>query len=71
VIPFRLFPSGLSQILELGPFGSLGGAPLSLFVGSADPARILSAQLFWNAVLWAAALLWFRGVRERLVSYGG
>lgn len=71
VIPFKLLPFGLAGIFELGPLGSLGGAPLSLYVGSADPLKTISLQLFWNAALWGAALFFFSKSRERLVSYGG
>jgi ABC-2 type transport system permease protein len=71
VIPFRVLPFGLTKIFEYQPFGSLGGAPLSLFVGASDPARIIITQIFWNIVLWAVAILWFRQSKERQVSYGG
>ena len=71
VIPFRILPFGLTKIFEYQPFGSLGGAPLSLFVGAADPARIIITQLFWNIVLWIAAVLWFNKSRESMVSFGG
>jgi len=71
MIPFRILPFGLTTFFELQPFGSLGGAPLSLFVGTSDPARIIMIQMFWNAVLWPAAMLWFAQSRERQVSYGG
>lgn len=71
VLPFRLLPFGLARVFELQPFGSLGGAPLALFVGTARPERILLAQVFWNLTLWPAAILWFCRSRERLVSFGG
>ena len=71
VLPFRLLPFGLARVFELQPFGSLGGGPLALFVGTARPERILLAQVFWNLTLWPAAILWFCRSRERLVSFGG
>ncbi|MCL2421038.1 MAG: hypothetical protein FWD03_04205 [Defluviitaleaceae bacterium] len=71
MIPFRILPFGLTTFFELQPFGSLGGAPLSLFVGTTDPARIIPVQIFWNLVLWPVAILWFAKSRERQVSYGG
>jgi ABC-2 type transport system permease protein len=71
VIPFRILPFGLTRIFEYQPFGSLGGAPLSLFVGTTDPARIIITQIVWNIILWTAAVLWFRQSKERQVSYGG
>jgi len=71
VIPFKVFPDWIANFLALQPFGSLGGAPLSLYVGTAQPLRILCVQLFWNLVLWFAAVLWFRKSQERMVSFGG
>jgi ABC-2 type transport system permease protein len=71
VLPFRILPSWLAEILEFQPFGSLGGAPLSLFVGTTEPAKIILTQLFWNIVIWPVAVLWFRKSQERMMSYGG
>ena len=71
VIPFRVLPFGLTRVFEFQPFGSLGGAPLSLFVGSSEPMRIILVQVMWNVVLWVAAVVWFAKSREKLVSYGG
>lgn len=71
LIPFRLLPWGLGDVLELLPFGSLASAPLSLFIGSGDPIRPLLLQVFWNLLLWPFALwLWHRS-EERMVAYGG
>jgi ABC-2 type transport system permease protein len=71
VIPFKLMPFGLTRFFEYQPFGSLGGAPLSLFVGITEPLRIIPVQIFWNIVLWIVAVIWFRQSKERQVSYGG
>jgi ABC-2 type transport system permease protein len=71
VIPFAALPWGLGRILALTPLGALAGAPLSIWTGLADPAGILTAQLFWNIVLWPLAYLRFAALRERMVSYGG
>lgn len=71
VIPFRILPFGMDSWMSYQPFGSLGGAFLSLYVGSAKPRDILPLQLFWNLVIWAAAALWFQKSRERMVSFGG
>ena len=71
VIPFRILPFGLTRFFEFQPFGSLGGAPLSLFVGTASPAQIIITQLAWNIVLWPIAIIWFKKSKERQVSYGG
>jgi ABC-2 type transport system permease protein len=71
VIPFRILPFGMDRWMAYQPFGSLGGAPLSLFVGSAEPLPIITAQVFWNIVLWSAAIISFNKSRERMVSFGG
>jgi len=71
VIPFRVMPFGLERVLELQPFGSLGGAALSLFVGTAEPLPTVGLQLFWNAVLWPVSYVFFFKTREKMVSYGG
>jgi len=71
VIPFRVLPFGLTRMFELQPFGSLGGAPLSLFVGTAEPLRIIAVQVAWNITLWPLAIVWFTRSKEVQVSYGG
>lgn len=71
LIPFAALPWGLGRWLELSPLGTLAGAPLALLTGLGDPARLLTAQIFWNCTLWPLALWAFRASRERMVSYGG
>ena len=71
IIPFNMLPSELQQWISFQPFGSLGGAPLSLFVGSASPNNIIPVQVFWNIVIWLLVTVWFNKVRERIVSFGG
>ena len=71
VIPIRFLPLGLDEIMKYQPFASLGGAPLSIFVGAAEPVRVLLLQITWNLILWPAALLAFNKSQEGMVSYGG
>jgi ABC-2 type transport system permease protein len=71
VIPISLLPLGLSDVMRYQPFASLGGASLSVFVGSAEPSSVLLLQLGWNAILWPAALLIFKKSQEGMFSYGG
>ncbi len=71
VIPIKLLPFGLAEVMKYQPFACLGGAPLSLFVGSADAYGVLALQVFWNVVLWPLALLAFHHSQEGVVSYGG
>lgn len=71
VIPFKILPFGMDRWIQYQPFGSLGGAFLSLYVGNAKVTEIIPVQLFWNIVIWIAAAVWFRHSRERMVSFGG
>ncbi len=71
VIPISFLPFGFSEIMRYQPFASLGGAPLSVFVGAAEPEGVLLLQIVWNIVLWPVALLVFRKSQEGMVSYGG
>ena len=71
VIPFKILPFGMDRWIQYQPFGSLGGAFLSLYVGSAGASEIIPVQIFWNIVIWIAAAVWFRRSRERMVSFGG
>ena len=71
VIPFRILPFKMDRWMAFQPFGSLGGAPLSLYVGSAYPLTIIPAQVFWNVVIWGVTIVWFNKSRERMVSFGG
>jgi len=71
VIPFAILPWGLDRWMAYQPFGSLGGAPLSLYVGSAEPLSIIPIQIFWNIIFWLIAVFWFQNSKERMVSFGG
>lgn len=71
VIPMRLLPFGIGKVLKYQPFASLGGAPLSVFVGAAEVGPTVAVQLFWNITLWACALYAFGRSQERMASYGG
>lgn len=71
VIPFKILPFGMDQWMIYQPFGSLGGATLSLYIGSAEPAQIIPIQIFWNVILWTIAVIWFNKSREKMVSFGG
>lgn len=71
LIPFAALPWGIGSWLELSPLGTLAGAPLALLTGIGEPARLLTAQVFWNLTLWPLAMWAFGASRERMVSYGG
>lgn len=71
VIPISLLPFGLADVMKYQPFASLGGAPLSIFVGASDVIETIIMQIFWNLVLWPLALFIFHKSQEGMVSYGG
>lgn len=71
VIPISFLPLGFDIVMKYQPFASLGGAPLSIFVGASGPAEVLIIQAAWNMILWPAALLVFKKSQEGMVSYGG
>lgn len=71
VIPISFLPLGLGEVMKYQPFASLGGASLSIFVGSTQPMKILCLQAVWNIILWPVALLIFKKSQEGMVSYGG
>ncbi len=71
VIPFRILPFGMDRWMQYQPFGSMGGAFLSVYVGSASAAEVIPVQLFWNVAVWTFAAVWFQKSRERMVSFGG
>lgn len=71
IIPIRLLPFEMAEIMMYQPYASLGGAPLSIFVGTPDKSRIIALQLFWNIVLWPIALFIWNKSKEEMVSYGG
>lgn len=71
LIPFAILPPEVGQWLAYSPFGTLAGAPLAIWTGLAEPFPLVWAQLAWNVILWPVAILWFRHMTERMVSYGG
>ena len=71
IIPIRLLPFGIAEVMKFQPFASLGGAPLSIFTGMADVHQTLIIQVIWNIVLWPTALFIFKKSQEGMVSYGG
>lgn len=71
MIPFAVLPFGIGEFLQMSPFGTLAGAPLSIYTGLVEPKMLIVTQIFWNVVLWPLAIYGFASSRERMVSYGG
>jgi len=71
IIPVRLLPFGIAEVMKYQPFACLGGAPLSIFVGAANVRETVMLQVAWNLALFPLALLVFKKSQEGMVSYGG
>jgi len=71
LIPLRLLPWGLGDLLAWLPFASVASAPLQIYTGTGDPLLLIGVQAFWAVALWALSNWCWRASRERLVSYGG
>lgn len=71
LIPFAALPWHLGDLLAFSPFGTLAGAPLSIYTGLGQPMPLIVAQIGWNLILWPLALYCFDASKERMVSYGG
>jgi len=71
-IPFSLFPFELGTVFSLLPLGSVAHGPLTIYTGTAkNPWAVLGLQIFWNIVLWTAAVHIFKKSKERMISFGG
>ncbi len=71
LIPFSLLPKAVGSVLELLPFGSLAGAPLTIYVGCGEPLRLILLAVFWNIVLWPFCIWFFHKSQEKMISFGG
>ena len=71
VVPLALLPWGLGGALEWLPFASVAWAPLAIYTGMGEPARLLALQVFWTLALWPLAGWLWRANREKVVGYGG
>lgn len=71
LIPFAILPWGIGDFLQLSPFGTLAGAPLSIYTGLSEPGILIITQIIWNVILWPLAVYCFKASGERMVSYGG
>lgn len=71
LLPLALLPWGLGGVFAWLPFASMASAPLQIYTGTGEAARLLLVQVGWSLMLWPLARwLWVRH-RERLVGYGG
>jgi ABC-2 type transport system permease protein len=71
VVPLPLLPWGLGEVVAWLPFAATAAAPLQIYTGAGDPARLLATQACWSVALWPlTGWLWWAN-RERLTIYGG
>jgi ABC-2 type transport system permease protein len=71
LLPLALLPPAVGATFAWLPFASMASAPLQIYIGAGDAARLLALQAGWTLVLWPLAHWMWRAGRERMVSYGG
>lgn len=71
LIPLAMLPWGMGRVLEYLPFASMASAPLQIYTGSQDIARLMLLQAGWCVILWLGAVTVWRKNRQRLVIFGG
>jgi ABC-2 type transport system permease protein len=70
-IPFSMFPANIGAVFALLPFGSIASAPLNIYIGSGDAARMIYIQAAWAIVMTAIATRLFKRAEEEMISLGG
>jgi ABC-2 type transport system permease protein len=71
VVPLALMPWGIGKIVAWLPFASTASAPLLIYTGRGDAARLIGLQAAWAVVMVALAGRAWAARRERLSSHGG
>lgn len=71
LLPLAYYPWGIGEVFSWLPFASMAWAPLAIYTGASDPARLLLIQLVWAASLWPLATWLWTVNREKVVGYGG
>ena len=71
LLPLIYYPWNLGEIFSLLPFAATAWAPLAVYTGTGDAARLIGAQVFWAVVLWPVVAKLWRASREKVVSFGG
>ncbi|MDQ2816757.1 MAG: ABC-2 family transporter protein [Candidatus Eremiobacteraeota bacterium] len=74
LVPLYFFPNALQRLAFALPFAGLYNAPLSIYIGkwrAGDIALGLAEQALWLAVIWIAAMAFWRAAERRVVVQGG
>jgi len=73
IVPLWMFPPGLRAVLDLLPFKYIFFVPMTIYIGAQETslAVLLRNQAAWVLVLFAGAVLFWSGVRRRIVVQGG
>lgn len=75
VVPLPFFPEEIQGILELLPFRAIYHIPLTILtshtLGIEDYLKFIAIQLFWIALLFPLAKLYFSQARKVLTVNGG
>ena len=74
LVPLAFFPSGLRTLVAFLPFAGMVSIPMNIYLGKFTPGGLLGAlalQVFWAAVLIAAAHVLLHRATRKLVVQGG
>ena len=71
LLPLAYYPWGIGDVFSLLPFASMAWAPLAIFTGVGEPARLIAVQVVWAVALWPIAGRLWQANREKVIGYGG
>ncbi|GLY52366.1 ABC transporter permease [Lentzea sp. NBRC 102530] len=70
-VPISFFPEWAREVLWLTPFPAILQAPIDVFLGHGDPAKILALQAFWAVVIIAIGHFTLNRAVRKVVLQGG
>ncbi|MGI5504562.1 ABC transporter permease [Lentzea sp. CA-135723] len=70
-VPISFFPDWAREMLWMTPFPAILQAPIDVFLGHGDPARILALQAFWAVVIIAIGQFALSRAVRKVVLQGG
>lgn len=70
-VPIAFFPGWAREVLWLTPFPAVLQAPIDVFLGHGNPAKLLLLQAFWAVVILAAGHFTLQRAVRKVVLQGG
>ncbi|WP_394615437.1 ABC transporter permease [Lentzea sp. JNUCC 0626] len=70
-VPISFFPEWAREVLWLTPFPAILQAPIDVFLGHGNPARILALQAFWAVAIIAIGQFALSRAVRKVVLQGG